>query len=695
MAVAEPEAMGLYVIPAFQAERTITAVVSELVAAGGGAVLVVDDGSTDETALRAEAAGALVLRHPTNLGKGAALGTALRHAAAHGLATVVSLDADGQHPPGEAARLLAHEAPSESLVLGVRDLAAAGAPVANRRSNAFSNLVLSWFAGQRLQDTQCGLRRYPVKATLELGARESGFAFEADVVLRAARRGVPIVHVPCQVIYPADRTTHFDSVRDPARIVARVVWTWLTVPHHRGFRRWVERLLVLVCALWLFSCTAHLGVGAVSRFTPPSVNFERPERVDVGALRTVGAARALRRQGIWEVLLSGQPEEIGWAHARLLQQEMEVTERSLLGTFDTYVPSAWARTALLDLARFRYRSVDRGMSAVRLRELAATAEGFAPDPFTEFLPTYQRFVYLNALYDISLSLEHSPLLGCTTFTSREGGEAGGPLLARVFDFEVHDVFDREKVVFFVREAGGIPFASVAWPGLVGVVTGMNAEGVGIVVHGARGGEFSTVGEPVVHAVRRVLNEARTTADAVRLFDERPAMVSHLIVVQDASGHAARLERAPGRAATLIELPELAVVTNHFEGPLADDPRNRRVMRETSTLARRARGEALIAAAETSLGPGGGVRSRQVGARELAAFLRDRRDASGQALPPGDRRAIDADIATHAVILDTGARVLWVSQGPHLAGDFVRYDLDDIAVRGALLPVDVRRPTLSP
>lgn len=686
--------MGLYVIPAFQAERTIAAVVSELVAAGGGAVVVVDDGSTDETALRAEAAGALVLRHATNLGKGAALATALRHAEAQGVTTVVTLDADGQHPPREAARLLAHEAPSDSLLLGVRDLAGAGAPVANRRSNAFSNMVLSWFAGQRLLDTQCGLRRYPVKATLELGARPTGFAFEADVVLRAARRGVPIVHVPCQVIYPADRTTHFDSVRDPARIVARVVWTWLTVPHHRWLRRWAERALLFVCALWLVSSVAHLGVDAASRFTPPAVSFEHRERVDVGVVRTVGAAQALRRQGIWEVLLSGQPEEIGWAHARLLQQEMEVTERSLLGTFDTYVPSAWARTLLLDLARFRYRNVDRGMSTARLRELAATAAGFAPDPFAEFLPTYQRFVYLNALYDISLSLEHSPLLGCTTFTSRQGGETGGPLLARVFDFEVHDVFDRQKVVFFVREAGGIPFASVAWPGLVGVVSGMNAEGVGIVVHGARGGEFSTVGEPVVHAVRRVLTQARTTADAVKLFDERPAMVSHLIVVQDATGRAARLERAPGRAATLIELPSLAVVTNHFEGPLADDPRNQRVMRETSTLARRARGDALIAARGASPQTGG-TASGRVGARELAAFLRDRRDASGRPLPPGDRRAIDADIATHAVILDTGARVLWVSQGPHLSGDFVRYDLADLVARSALLPVDVQRPTLSP
>lgn len=694
--------MGVYVIPAFQAEKTIGSIVGELVSSGEATVVVVDDGSTDDTAVRAEEAGALVLRHPRNLGKGCALETALRYAKEQGHRTMVSLDADGQHPASEAMRLMSHGASSESLVLGVRDLEGAGAPLANRRSNAFSNLVLSFFGGKRLLDTQCGLRRYPVAATLGLGARASGFAFEADVVLRAARKGLPIVHVPCRVVYPADRTTHFDSWRDPTRIVGWVVWTWLTVPHHRLLRRFFEHAVVLLVALFMILRLAHFSVDLFARFTPPQVSFERLPRVDRGALRSVGNAQAVRRQGIWEVLLSGRPAQIGWAHSRLLEGEMALTERSLLGTFRRYVPTAAARTLLLDLARFRYREVDRGMSSARLQELAAAAQGFEPDPFATFIPTYPRFVYLNALYDISLSLEHSPLLGCTTFTSRDGGETGGPLLARVFDFEVHEVFDQQKAVFFVKEEGGIPFASVAWPGLLGVVTGMNAAGLGIVVHGARGGEFTTEGEPVVHAVRRVLAKATTMAEARALFDERPAMVSHLIVVQDATGRAARFERAPGRAATLIELPDLAAVTNHFEGPLARDAKNLRVMRESSTLARRARADALIAErkAERAGTPTpveargiGGLRAR-ISPGVLAQFLRDRRDAQGQPLPDGDRRAIDADIATHAVIMDTGARTLWLNQGPHLAGEFVRYDLDEIFARGELLPAEVARPTLS-
>src|SRR5690606_23339810 len=86
--------------------------------------------------------------------------------------------------------------------------------------------------------TQCGLRRYPVERTLQLEPRDPGYAFEAEVILRFARNGLPIVQEPISVIYPPEeeRVTHFHSVRDPARIVRRVLWTVATVPVRRRRR---------------------------------------------------------------------------------------------------------------------------------------------------------------------------------------------------------------------------------------------------------------------------------------------------------------------------------------------------------------------------------------------------------------------------------------------------------------------------
>jgi hypothetical protein len=148
-------------------------------------------------------------------------------AAEEGFDVAVTIDADGQHPPLEGLRLLAADSDPEAMILGVRDLISAGAPRANQISNRISNFFLSTFTGRRLADTQCGLRRYPLPRTLELGARDEGYAFEAEIILRGIAARMRILEAPVRVIYPpeSDRVTHFDSVRDPARIVLRVVST--------------------------------------------------------------------------------------------------------------------------------------------------------------------------------------------------------------------------------------------------------------------------------------------------------------------------------------------------------------------------------------------------------------------------------------------------------------------------------------
>jgi len=433
--------------------------------------------------------------------------------------------------------------------------------------------------------------------------------------------------------------------------------TKLFVGRHR-------RKLVVVLCLLVLPLVIHSIVVWLARPTPPTVELPSHEVERGDGITRFGASWARERGRLLEVGLVGTPEAIGYSHARLLYTQMVENEGILLDHLDRRVPSFLLRHVLLDLAQLRYRNVDRGMSSTRLREIAAGAYGFQPDPYAEFFPTYQRFVYLNALYDIALSFEESPLIGCTTFAFTNERTAGkGALLARSFDFEVDDVFDRRKAVFLVREQGKIPFASVAWPGLVGVVTGMNVEGLGVVVHGGRAGEPRTQGEPVVHALRRVLSEARHVGEAIERLREQPPLVSHIIVLADASGQSAVVERVPGVDPFVRTLPAAAAVTNHFEGPFAQDPKNQRVRAQTSSVARRRRGDELVLA-DTS----------QVDVERAISLLRDRSGEGGRALPLGDRRAIDALIATHGVVMETGSRTLWVSEAPHLLGRFVAFDL---------------------
>lgn len=218
---------GCAIVPAFNAAASVGKVVTDLKATLGLPIFAVDDGSTDGTGAIARDHGAVVIRHDRNRGKGAAIRTGLVAAARGGHSVAVTVDADGQHPAESADAVLHATDDPRTLVLGVRDLVRDGAPRSNRFGNAVSNFFLSHFSKTTLNDTQCGLRRYPVLATIDLGAQADGYAFEAEVVLRAIAAGIPILEVMVPVVYPSEgqRHTHFHRIVDPAKIVATVART--------------------------------------------------------------------------------------------------------------------------------------------------------------------------------------------------------------------------------------------------------------------------------------------------------------------------------------------------------------------------------------------------------------------------------------------------------------------------------------
>ncbi|MBV9949004.1 MAG: hypothetical protein JOZ69_19300, partial [Myxococcales bacterium] len=375
------------------------------------------------------------------------------------------------------------------------------------------------------------------------------------------------------------------------------------------------------------------------------------------------------RGGLREVYLQGSPESIGAAQARLLRDRMVANEERLWQDYEHYVPFWIARVGIQDVSRLRYRRLDEGVPDARRRELAAQSLAFTPDPFAARMPTYSRMIFLHALYDIALSFEHSPLIGCTSFGLGPAMTSGGDtIVARAFDMETDDVLDRDKAVFLVREDGAIPFASVAWPGFVGVVTGMNGAGLFLVVHGGRAREPRAEGMPVAFSLRETLERAHDVREAVGILQGQDVMVSHIVFVADAQGSFAVVERAPGVPAFVRPLGQTAVVTNEFKGPLADDPRNVRVRETTTTVPRERRMGELLA----RVGP------RSADVRTALDILRDHGCADGAPCALGDRRAIDSLIATHGVVADLTRRELWVGVGPHLSGRFVKVDV------GALL-----------
>jgi glycosyltransferase involved in cell wall biosynthesis len=226
--VSEPRLAAL--IPAYQAAATVGDVVRGTRAVLAD-VIVVDDGSTDDTGDVARAAGAIVLRQTPNAGKGAALLRGFRHLASDGFTHAVTLDADGQHYPDEIPVLLAALAANPSaLVVGVRRKEGHAIKAIARFGNVVADRLMKIIAGQPLPDTQSGFRIYPLGATLALGATGARYDFETEVLLRAARRGLRLVGVPVRVFYPpiAERVSHYRPSVDTLRIIRTVVRVLVT-----------------------------------------------------------------------------------------------------------------------------------------------------------------------------------------------------------------------------------------------------------------------------------------------------------------------------------------------------------------------------------------------------------------------------------------------------------------------------------
>lgn len=237
--MAPPSTPGLVaVIPALNAGKTIGTVVA-------GAlrhvprVIVVDDGSTDDTASRAAAAGAEVIRHPVNRGKGAALATAFEALLAERpssgrdddatFAGAITLDADGQHDPEDIPRFAAlfrRERPAITVGSRAGQFAHMWGP--RRALNRFSSASLRFFAGADLPDSQSGFRLYDALFLRRFRLAGERYEAEMDALMQAARAGMRIASVPIRLTVADGRaTSHYRPFRDTFRIVGAVLARWL------------------------------------------------------------------------------------------------------------------------------------------------------------------------------------------------------------------------------------------------------------------------------------------------------------------------------------------------------------------------------------------------------------------------------------------------------------------------------------
>jgi hypothetical protein len=423
--------------------------------------------------------------------------------------------------------------------------------------------------------------------------------------------------------------------------------------------------------------TAHEVVAALLAFSLLSCAPRRPDAAPragakdvapevLGGVRRLGASWLAEGSGILVGRFAGAPYDLGYSFGRLTRPWIRSQETHLEELFKVLVPGTLRRSLIRQLSAYRLRGLPDAIPDDLLVAIAGLADGYEPVPPPSGWNAYRRMLDMHALHDVSQRFVDAPALAgaCTGFFAT--GADGSLFLARNFDFEGGDIFDRQKLVSVVAPAEGIPYLSVGFSGMLGVVSGFNREGIGVAINAVSGGETAASGTPMTLVLAEVLAKESTFEGAVARLSAARVFVSDLVLLGDAkSGRFAVVEKSPSAFAVRMGTGApgaFMAVTNE-----AEDPKVRRSARalplESTSRKRRARLDVLLR-----------ERSGSLDVPSAIAILRDRRGADGRELGPGNRNAIDASIAAHAVVLDLTHRRAWVAASPHTLGPFVPVDL---------------------
>lgn len=199
----------LIVIPAYNAAATISELIRQIrVVLPEAQILVVDDGSSDGTGELAKRAGATVLTHPQNRGKGEALKTAFAEALDRGADAVIQIDADLQHDPKYLTEMVREfEKSGTDIIIGSRNFNVGGMPWDRHLTNWLTSYAITKMGGVKVQDSQSGYRLLSRKALQSVDAPSSKYDYESEYLILAGRAGLTIGSIPISTIYEGQKSS--------------------------------------------------------------------------------------------------------------------------------------------------------------------------------------------------------------------------------------------------------------------------------------------------------------------------------------------------------------------------------------------------------------------------------------------------------------------------------------------------------
>lgn len=397
---------------------------------------------------------------------------------------------------------------------------------------------------------------------------------------------------------------------------------------------------------------------------------ETPERIKINdsSYASKNGFISKNKQGLWELYVEGNPLEIGFTTGSLTQELFHKQEDALLTKVNEMVPSKAKQLLLRKFLAWFNRKMHLNIKDEFKTEIYGLSK-YASHDYDHIAEAYLRVLYLHGAHDIGHALQDLALVGCSSFAAwGNKTEDGKLIIGRNFDFYAGDDFAKEKIIAFVNPEKGFNFMSVTWGGMIGVVSGMNDQGLTVTINAGKS-KFPMVAKtPISIVTREILQYAATIEEAVTIAKKRQVFVSESILVGSANDKKAVIIEVSPKNFGIYDIPNTnqLICSNHFQSEAyAHDEKNQKHILESHSKYRYLRMEELL------------DENPKVTSQIAVNILRNKEGLDNKAIGFGNEMALNQLLAHHGIVFKPEELLVWVSSNPYQLGTFVAYDLKEV------------------
>ncbi len=371
---------------------------------------------------------------------------------------------------------------------------------------------------------------------------------------------------------------------------------------------------------------------------------------------------------LWELYIKGSGQERGAAQGALTKDLMKYQEDVFIDQIKRIIPSERYLSFLRFFIIIFNRNLGEYIPLENRNEIMAMSQ-FCTNEYNTIGTPYQRQLNYHGAHDIGHAMQQYMLVGCSAFANWDNDTS--LLIGRNFDFYVSEDFAKHKIITFAVPDSGYKYASIAWAGMMGVLSGMNEKGLTVTINAGKGSMPTSAATPISILTRQILQYAANIDEAYAIAQQHQTFVSESILIGSKEDNsAAVIEKTPDQIALYRAPKSPLVVTNHFQSEtFAHDNHNVENIKNSDSQYRYNRLSELLQQHDT------------LRYRDAISVLRNRYGMGGEDVGIGNEMTLNQSIAHHAVLFQPHSATMWVTTNPWQSGTWVAYSLEQFFQTG--------------